>query len=379
MKPSLRLLSLLPLLAAACGLPPTTDADEGELAVGQQQPVIVGTVNWSSSTTLSGTEATRARAVGYLSIPAVGSRCTAWLVSADVLITNNHCISSASQAAGARVSFNYEDGVSSTARVWYDCPTFLKTWASEDMTALRCNALNGQLPGNVQGFLTLAASNPVLNQNLYVVHQNCDYYTTSGCTPNKKYSPGVVKNPAYDSLNVEYDADTLGGSSGSPVLAKDGADAHKVIALHHWGFGGNSSGRGTGNGGVKVSALRTRLAEIGIGGGTGGGGGGTPVSFSYSASNTNSAQQNTTNRTVPLTAGQRITVATCGVTGASFTGDTYLRLASPAGALVAGNDDACGGRGSSFTYSATASGNFTIRAGCYGSGSCSGTVVYTVQ
>jgi hypothetical protein len=263
-KKSLGALMLVGTLTA-CGsaelAPDMPDVEPNEALASTESTVIVGSLNWSSSTTLSGTTATRAKAVGYLSIPAVGSRCTAWLVSNDVVITNNHCISSSSQAVGARVSFNYVDGVASTSRVYYDCSTFIKTWSAEDMTALRCKAVNGLLPGQAQGFLRVSATNAATNASIYVLHQNCDYYTSSGCSPTKKYSPGVIKNANYSSTDASYDADTLGGSSGSPVLS---SSTHEVVALHHYGFGGDSMGRGTHNSGVRASLVRARLAEIGL-------------------------------------------------------------------------------------------------------------------
>lgn len=101
--------------------------------------------------------------------------------------------------------------------------------------------------------------------------------------------------------------------------------------------------------------------------------------FDYSASNTNSAQQNTTNVTVNLLAGQTLTVGTCGITGTSASGDTYLRLTGPNGTFVAGNDDACGGLSSNFNYTVPAggAGTYVIKAGCFSSGSCSGRVGYS--
>jgi alpha-tubulin suppressor-like RCC1 family protein len=100
--------------------------------------------------------------------------------------------------------------------------------------------------------------------------------------------------------------------------------------------------------------------------------------FSYTAANTSSAQQNTASRTVTLAAGDRLTVATCGLAGASFTGDTYLRLFDPSGTQVAVDDDACGGLGSSLTYTAVVAGDHAIHAGCFSSSTCGGTVVYQV-
>jgi hypothetical protein len=103
--------------------------------------------------------------------------------------------------------------------------------------------------------------------------------------------------------------------------------------------------------------------------------------LTYSASNTSSASVNTVNQTIFLMPGQLLTLGTCGVTGASFSGDTYLRLYNPSSTQVVFNDDACGGVGSNFTYTvpAGAGGNYQLRAGCYSSGSCSGTVAWTIR
>lgn len=100
-------------------------------------------------------------------------------------------------------------------------------------------------------------------------------------------------------------------------------------------------------------------------------------SFTYSASNTASATQNTTSRSVNLFAGQVFTVGTCGVAGASGSGDTLLRVLNPSGQQVAANDDSpsCGLL-SNLSFVVPVSGTYTIQAGCYSSASCSGTVAY---
>ncbi|RYZ43255.1 MAG: serine protease [Myxococcaceae bacterium] len=103
----------------------------------------------------------------------------------------------------------------------------------------------------------------------------------------------------------------------------------------------------------------------------------TPVTFTFTATNTNSANQNTVNRNVTLAAGQTLKFGTCTVPGSSGTGDTYLRLYNGT-TQVTSNDDACGTL-SYASFTATAAGTYQIRAGCYSSGSCSGTVSYTVQ
>lgn len=242
------------------------DVPNAEPVGSTEAEVIVGSVNWTAATSLSSTSTERARskAVGYLSIPAVGSRCTAWLVGTDKIVTNNHCVGSSSEAVGAKVSFNYEDGVASTSRIWYDCSTFVKTWVNEDMTVLGCKALNGYFPGQVYGKLTVASTNAANSSSMYIIHQNCDYNATPGCVPNKKYSPGTVLNTNWSSNELSYNADTLGGSSGSPVFAgATAANAHLVIGLHHVGVGSNYSSSSY-NTGVEATAIRARLAEVGL-------------------------------------------------------------------------------------------------------------------
>jgi alpha-tubulin suppressor-like RCC1 family protein len=102
-----------------------------------------------------------------------------------------------------------------------------------------------------------------------------------------------------------------------------------------------------------------------------------PVTYSYSASNTNSAQQNTVNKTFTLKTGDKLEVGTCNLTGASASGDTYLRLFGTSATEVASNDDSCG-TASYFQYTAPTSGTYELRAGCFSSGNCSGTVVFKV-
>jgi hypothetical protein len=101
-------------------------------------------------------------------------------------------------------------------------------------------------------------------------------------------------------------------------------------------------------------------------------------SFIYSASNTSSATVNTSNYAVNLYAGQLFTVGTCGVPGASGNGDTYLRLFNPSGQEIAWNDDSQGSCGtlSNFSIIVPVSGTYVVRAGCYSSGGCSGTVAF---
>lgn len=105
---------------------------------------------------------------------------------------------------------------------------------------------------------------------------------------------------------------------------------------------------------------------------------GSEGSFTYNKTNTNSATVNTAQRSVTLFAGQLFTMGTCGVPGATGSGDTFLRLLDPMGLEIANNDNSgssCG-KLSNLSIVIPNSGSYVIRAGCFGNTTCSGTVVY---
>jgi hypothetical protein len=60
-----------------------------------------------------------------------------------------------------------------------------------------------------------------------------------------------------------------------------------------------------------------------------------------SAANTNGGTQNTTDRTIHLAVGDKVTIGTCGLPGASYNGDTPVSLYLGS-TRVALNDDDCG-------------------------------------
>ncbi|WNG32626.1 hypothetical protein F0U61_02620 [Archangium violaceum] len=98
--------------------------------------------------------------------------------------------------------------------------------------------------------------------------------------------------------------------------------------------------------------------------------------FDYIASNTNYAQNvtNSAHSAITLAAGETVMIGTCGVTESAHTRDTFLRLLNPASTEVATADDSCDTLGSRIVYTAPSAGDYTLRAGCFSSGSCSGTV-----
>jgi hypothetical protein len=94
---------------------------------------------------------------------------------------------------------------------------------------------------------------------------------------------------------------------------------------------------------------------------------------------------------VALTVGQVITVATCGIAGASCQGDTALGVYFSNGTLAGYNDDfsnfspstGCSSLCSSLTLTVSLTSLYIITEGCYSSttpngGTCSGTAAYTI-
>jgi hypothetical protein len=330
--------------------------------------------------------------------------CTGWLVgNQGHLLTNNHCIASATDAQNTSYEFMAEGATCSTpCDSWGACPgtvvatsaTLVKTDPSRDYTLL-------QLPTNptgTYGFLQLRSTSAVVDERIYIPQHPSAWgkkiaVNSSAAADASGYAEVYSLNETACQLggppDVGYYADTQGGSSGSPVL---GYADHQVVALHHCA---NCPNRG-----VPIQTIIDHLGSLlptcALRSDTcpdpwGANGEPPPPpppppppdnAFLYSATNTNSAQQNTMNRLLTVKAGDVVEVGTCNLTGATATGDTYLRLYDTStGAQVAVNDDSCGARSSyvKYTVPADKGGTYEVRAGCYSSESCEGTVVWRVS
>jgi hypothetical protein len=82
---------------------------------------------------------------------------------------------------------------------------------------------------------------------------------------------------------------------------------------------------------------------------------------------------------ISATAGSSLMLGTTLVSGSACSGDTYLTLQSPSGAVLTSSDDANGGLCSYISYIAPITGTYTVQEGCYSSGQCGGTVSYQVR
>jgi V8-like Glu-specific endopeptidase len=319
--------------------------------------------------------------------------CSGTLIDDNLVLTAGHCITSASACSNTRFVFKF----------YRPSATTLETITTADIFS--CQSIVARQQAVVNGrnldFAVVRLDRSAAPRFTPAPVRTATGALTAGQTvtvigsgsgiPFKIDSGGSVRDARASTLDYFVaSTDTFGGNSGSGVYEMTGYTVAGILVRGETDYVSNGSCRvvnkctETGCRGEDITYVRPaveaycqvatsqRLCS------------GLPPpppvsTYSYSATNTNSAQQSTVNRSVTLTAGQTITVGTCGVPSATFTGDTYLRLFGPTAAQVAFNDDSCGGLGSRLQYTATASGTFQIRAGCYSSGSCSGTVAWTVQ
>jgi hypothetical protein len=247
----------------SCGKQDHYNGDVGPIG----SSVIIGSTDWKEIGTLASSNQIRQAAspVGDIDIPAVGSRCTGFLISADVFLTNHHCITKRSDAVGVTVSFNHQAGVAKASIEKFDCSTFIGNDEELDFALLKCAGS----PGLKYGIAQLDGRELSPSESIYVVQQNCDYYSDASCDWTKKYAVGKVVDVADE---ITHDADTLGGSSGSPVFS---LNSHKVVALHHAGLANLGRGRGSENYAVPMSRITDRLERdfasvLGTGGSSGG-------------------------------------------------------------------------------------------------------------
>ncbi|WP_164015867.1 trypsin-like serine peptidase [Pyxidicoccus trucidator] len=318
--------------------------------------------------------------------------CSGTLIDDNLVLTAGHCITSASDCNNTRFVFNF----------YRTSASALQAVSSQDVFSCQSIVVRQQSTTNGRNLdyaivrMDRAATPrftpaPVRTATTALaVGANVTVIGSGSGIPFKIDSGGSVRDARASTLDYFVaSTDTFGGNSGSGVYEMGGYTVAGILVRGETDY--RSSGScyivnvctEAGCRGEDITYVRpaleafctastsTRLCSS------------EPpppaTNFTYTASNTSNATTNTTNKVVALTAGQKITLGTCGLAGAVVTGDTYLRLFGPAGTLVGSNDDACGGRGSNLSFTATTAGNYEIRAGCYGSGSCGGTVVWTLE
>ncbi|WP_305885082.1 pre-peptidase C-terminal domain-containing protein [Pleionea sp. CnH1-48] len=202
------------------------------------------------------TEFERSRPVARLLINGSGS-CTAWRVGADNrLFTNNHCISSATGPSKTEVWFNYQksgcNSGSTSGRVIVTGDQLLSTNKDLDYTLFTVKKFE-----QIQAFghFGLDVRDPVEQERIFIPQHGrgqpkqlsivSDQNSDGLCRVDVTLADGSAPN-----TDMGYMCDTIGGSSGSPVLA---ASSNNVIALHHFG--------GCPNQGVLINQIWPKVAE----------------------------------------------------------------------------------------------------------------------
>jgi hypothetical protein len=158
--------------------------------------------------------------------------CTAFLISRDLMITNNHCIRSDSEMRSALIDFDYDDvGSPQTGLRLKELISVDPACNVElDFSILR---LANPVPTD-RGFLQLIAAKPSQDEALLIIEH-------PGGEPKQiSRQDCVVTNPSVVGVSPQFTdfghkCDTKGGSSGSPVIDTNAQDP-KVIGLHHIGF-----------------------------------------------------------------------------------------------------------------------------------------------
>jgi hypothetical protein len=183
-----------------------------------QRASIVGQADWIVG---YGRSVARLRFIGDDGLAYV---CTAFLVTHDLMLTNQHCISSEGEMASALVDFDYdEDG---TIGRTFRLSELLYTNHGLDFAVVRLAAITGESP------LELEIDHPEDSTQLLVIQHpggEPKQVSIADCRVDGPLVTGRGGQPT----DFGHQCDTLGGSSGSPVFR---FDTRSVVGLHHLGI-----------------------------------------------------------------------------------------------------------------------------------------------
>jgi V8-like Glu-specific endopeptidase len=176
--------------------------------------------------------------------------CTGFLISEDRFLTNEHCVNSAAVCETAASTFGYEDtenGSTSPGRR-YECDQLISSDADLDFALLK---LSGK-PGLMWGTLKLSSREPALSEPVIVIEHPAGepkQVSRRDCSITTVQADGRKSH-----TDIGHKCDTLGGSSGSPVLSEN----FDVIGLHHFGFSNDPRWTGE-NRAVRMSLIMQKL------------------------------------------------------------------------------------------------------------------------
>ncbi|WP_053043173.1 pre-peptidase C-terminal domain-containing protein [Thalassomonas actiniarum] len=183
--------------------------------------------------------------------------CTGWRVGEDnLMFTNEHCVENQSVLSNTEVWFNYQKtscgGSDYAGTVKVTGNTLLKSDYELDYTLFSVNDFN-----SISGFgnFGLDVRTPNLSERIYIAQHGSGNPKELAIESDSNAS-GLCEidlataNGRGAGTDTGYFCDTIGGSSGSPVIA---AASNKVIALHHFG--------GCENQGVRVDQIWPQVSS----------------------------------------------------------------------------------------------------------------------
>ena len=172
----------------------------------------------------------RGRAVAKLTfiIGANTAMCTGFLIDSDRMLTNEHCISKSGTCDTMVAIFGYEIGENGSINdgEQHQCTKFIDADHELDVAMIQ---LAGK-PGEAWGNLQLTARSIVKDEQAYMIQHPAGepkQISRKDCSVVTLEADGNGSKTDFG-----HKCDTLGGSSGSPMLGADFA----VIGLHHFGF-----------------------------------------------------------------------------------------------------------------------------------------------
>jgi V8-like Glu-specific endopeptidase len=150
--------------------------------------------------------------------------CSGFLLTSQLLITNQHCLSSPTEMRSALIDFNYDsDGAKMTT---VTCTDLVAVDEALDYSIVRLSSSPGVTP------LKLTDTDISESEALLIIeHPGGETKQVSIIDCKVDHSSVAGTSPA--ATDFGHDCDTLGGSSGSPV--QDFATGN-VVGLHHLGI-----------------------------------------------------------------------------------------------------------------------------------------------
>jgi endonuclease G len=194
-----------------------------------------------------------ARAVGRIKLPVPGGNRlgTGFMVSPRIMMTNNHVLGDQFEAGNATLELDFyerEDGTTGpVTRFRLQPGLFFVTNASLDFTLVAVEATNADgVDVSDRGWFPLIgpSGKAVVGERVSIIQH------PDGDPQRVTVHDNKVVDIDFDDDFLHYETDTMGGSSGSPVLNIN----WDLVALHHAAVGNSNEG-------IRISSIVAHLRE----------------------------------------------------------------------------------------------------------------------